>query len=139
LVGDWHANVLRDGPGRDVLIGGFGADTLIGGSGEDIIIGGWTLYDLNAPALAAIATYWGRTDLSFAARTAGLANGITYQSGGKTHTARLTTGTVFNNFASDTLTGGGGADWFFAYLGFGATDVITDLTQADKVTRLPLI
>jgi ELWxxDGT repeat protein len=139
LVGDWHANVLRGGAGRDVLIGGFGGDTLDGGSGEDIVIGGWTPYDANAPALAAVAAYWGRTDLSFAARTAGLASGVTYQSGGTTHTARLTTGTVFNDFASDTLTGGGDADWFFAYLGSGATDVITDLTPADKLTRLPLI
>src|SRR5262249_28974597 len=107
LVGDGNANVLQGQGGRDVLIGGGGADKVDGGSGDDIVIGGTTKYDKDGAALAAVAAYWGRTDLSYADRVSGLQAGVSYTDGTGNHTAALTSATVKDDGAADVLTGGG--------------------------------
>jgi hypothetical protein len=150
LVGNAFGNILMGGPGNDtitggsgrsVLIGGLGSDIIVGGSSDDIIIGGTTIYEggpvstisgsltitpiraTNYVALDAILAEWQHADLGYASRIADLKNG-----GGYNGTNVLALGsTVFDDNASDQLTGNAGLDWFFANLGpAGTLDTITD-------------
>ena len=70
---------------------------------------------------------WVRTDLGYAARISNLRG----PSGGLNGLNFLDSDTVFSDFASDTLTGGLGLDWFFAV----AEDVITDLDTTNEVVN----
>lgn len=118
LVGDDRSNVLDGGPGRDLLIaGGAGGlrlpDTLLGGAGEDILIAGFTSYDADAAALAAILAQWTQAT-PYATRVNNLLSG--------TGAPRLDATTVFYNYASypstpaNTLLGGAELDLFFGQL-----------------------
>jgi Ca2+-binding RTX toxin-like protein len=125
------AGVLRGGAGRSLLIAGSGGAgaTLIGGSGEDILIGGHTIYDGNIPALQMILAEWASAH-SFAQRITFLTQG-----GGLNGPYVLTTATVVHN-GVNTLTGGGGRNWFFAHLGSSA-DTMTDFNSAlDYLTSI---
>ena len=75
LVGDANANVLRGGTGRNLIIGGQGADQVFGGLQDYILIGGYTAYDQNPIALAAIMKEWTSAD-SYAARIKAINNGV---------------------------------------------------------------
>ena len=111
LVGGGGTDRLIGGQGRDILIGGPGASTLQAGSGGDILIGGTTSYDNNAAALAALLAEWGRTDETYAQRTADLLNG-----GGLNGNYLLNPATVQADSSTNYnyLYGGAGLDWYFA-------------------------
>jgi len=49
-------------------VGGGGPATLRAGTGTDILIGGSTIYDNNLPALLALMSAWGRTDIDYQQR-----------------------------------------------------------------------
>jgi Ca2+-binding RTX toxin-like protein len=135
LVGDANANVFKGNGGNDLIIGGAGADTITGGSGDDIVIGGTTSYDTNDAALRALSAVWASAD-TFANRVAALSSGVSYTDGSGTHIAMLNASTVFDDGASDTLTGGSGTNWFFARLVGATADVITDRKAKDLVTLI---
>ncbi len=118
LVGDHHRNALNGGPGRDLLIGGgidwntfeytYQPDTLLGGEGDDILIGGFTYYDFDQVTLQTIRDLWAGPE-DYATRV-GLVG------------AYLNTGTVFSNYAGNSLQGGGGLDLFYGIPGYNLTD-----------------
>jgi hypothetical protein len=136
LVGDANANVLRGGTGRSLLIGGAGADQLFGGGGDNIQIGGTTAYDKNLTALAALMKEFTRTDRNFHQRVNDLMTG-TGLNGAYVLNTDPTLGpvTVFDDGAADTLTGGGGLDWFFVHKKQDQ-DVIVNSQAGDKVTQV---
>src|SRR5262249_50143847 len=123
LQGGAGSDNLKAGSGRDLLVGGTGADVLQGTSGDDILVGGTTDYDSNLAALNAVMAEWGRTDAAYQARVNHL-NGTL--GGGQSGGLLLTAGTVHDDAASDTLSGGAGMDWFFALLSGTNKDVIKD-------------
>jgi Ca2+-binding RTX toxin-like protein len=141
LVGGAGMDTLIGGSGNDVLIGGLGTDTIDGSGGDDILIGGTTKYDSDQAALCAILAEWGRTDETYATRVSHLKappkgrTGV----GGVNGSIFLNTSTVFDDAATDVLTGGSGMDWFFAKLsGKRVTnpDTLTDKTSTETVTSL---
>jgi Ca2+-binding RTX toxin-like protein len=129
LVGGDGNDLLIGGPNRSILIGGTGRDTLKGGSGEDLLIAGTTPWDFQGAtdALVAIRNEWIRMDESFPQRISNL-RGDT--SGGLNGSFVLKTTTVTEAGAADTLTGGGGQNWFWADR---TQDTITDLGSGDQV------
>src|SRR5262249_23535620 len=75
LPGEAGDDTLIGGSGRDLLIGGTGQDRLIGNADDDILIGGFTDFDTQPAALAAVMAEWARTDLTYAQRIDHLQNG----------------------------------------------------------------
>jgi hypothetical protein len=126
LVGGAGSDTLTGGSGRSILVGGAGNDTLTGGSADDILIGGKLSLDLNETALALILQEWQRTDISYDQRIADLRRG-----GGLNGGYKLLWGTTVldDGGAADTLTGGGGQDWYFQF----SSDTVTDATASDLV------
>ncbi len=96
LLGGLGNDSISAGGGRSILVGGAGADTLAGGSDSDIVIGGNTTADLTA-----VLDAW-------------LANGA-YKKRVDALASLLTSTTVTEDGAADTLSGGGNLDWFWAY------------------------
>jgi Ca2+-binding RTX toxin-like protein len=111
IVGNNGANVLNGSAGRDILVGGLGADTINGGDGDDILIGGYTTYDAltNPAALEAIKAEWVSAD-NYVQRRKKI---LGVQPGGANGSYKLTSSTVVNDNVSDSMTGGGGTDWFW--------------------------
>ena len=110
LLGGAGDDVLTGGSGRALVIGGLGVDQLTAGSGDAILIAGTTSFDL--AALEAILAEWARTDESYSQRISHI-HGFT--TGGLNGSYYLQASTVqVDSSGSDTLTGGGGADWFWA-------------------------
>lgn len=107
LLGGEGNDTLYAGKKRSILIGGTETDTLTGSSGQTVLIGGTTAYDENDVALMAILKDWGGSG-SFKTRVARLRSSA--------NPLALTT-TVFDDSASDTLTGGKGYDWFLPFAG----------------------
>jgi len=125
LIGGAGVDTITGGSGRSILIGDKGADKVTGGSSDDIVIGGYTSYDgsstANDQALDAILTEWQSSD-SYLTRIAKITAGV---SG-----AKFVWGTtVLDDGAANTLTGGGGMNWFFK----GAHDKITDLQPGEQI------
>jgi Ca2+-binding RTX toxin-like protein len=114
LFGDTGNDLLLGGSGNNILIGGVGVDTLVGGAGEDILIGGDTSWEWSPANLALLMAEWGRADADYATRVAHLMGTLP---GGNNGTLTLTSGSVFDDSAADTLTGGAGLDWFFQSAG----------------------
>jgi Ca2+-binding RTX toxin-like protein len=143
LLGGAGKDILQGGDGRDLLAGGSGSDVLDGGGGDDILIGGTIAYfdestgAVNQAAIDAVMKEWTRTDLdglgamqSYNTRMGDLRGG-----GGLNGSYLLSpaggNATVFDDLASDTLTGGAGLDWFFANK---KQDTITDQAAGEKVS-----
>jgi hypothetical protein len=114
LVVDDYADTADGGGGRDVLIGGRG--------GDDILIAGTTAYDGNVAAPHAVRAEWSRAR-PFAPRLATLAAGVGPGGG-----VKLGAGTVFDDTATDLLTGASGSDWFLLNGAAGRS------TATDRVT-----
>ncbi len=106
-----------------MLIGGLGDDHLEGGADDDLLIGGTTSYDNHADALLAILSEW--------ARPTGLSDRIANLQSGIAGLAGLQLGTtVLDDGAPDTLIGGLGDDWVFAFL----QDKAYGVSPSDRVT-----
>jgi hypothetical protein len=112
LVGGKGDNVLVGGSGRDLLIGGRGAD-LLWSRGEDILIGGYTDFDGNEAALAAVMAEWtsGHSRAERIAHLQGRGSGPRLNG----NVFLTTTGphaTVHAGHGPDWLLGNPGQDWF---------------------------
>jgi len=117
LLGRKGLDQLVGGDERDILIGGPDSDILFGEADDDILIGGTTDYDANDAALLAILAEWTSAN-SIDDRINHLAGG-----GGLNDPWLLRLGVeVHDDGATDTLTGGPGADWFFLFPGDNDTD-----------------
>jgi Ca2+-binding RTX toxin-like protein len=123
LLGRGGNDRLEAGGGRALLIGGLGTDTLVGGAADDLLIGGTTSYDASQAALDAVMSVWRLSD-TYADRVAILRVNAGVVGGSP---VKLDTATVLDDGAADSLTGGGGEDWFFS---LGA-DVVTDLATGE--------
>jgi hypothetical protein len=126
LIGGASTNIITGGSGRSILIGDTGAATVKGGTGDDIVIGGYTNYDTSSTAndlaLEAILAEWRSAD-SYTTRVSKIKAGLP---GGY----KLVWGTtVHDNGKADTLTGGGGMNWFFK----GTKDKITDFLSGEQI------
>ena len=126
------ADTIDGAAGFDLAIGGGGEDRLAGSAGEDILIGGTTAYDVDVAALQSVIAEWASSNAN-AQRIDHLRNG-----GGANGAILLRTGTaatVFDDAATDLLTGGASRDWFFLRSGGGADkDRITDSSTGEEVT-----
>jgi Ca2+-binding RTX toxin-like protein len=129
LVGGSGTDMITAGAGENLLLGGSGSDTISGGTGQDILFNGTTTFDNDGTTQNLILTFWANTAVSFATRVSELRAGTT----GVTGMPTLDSTNVFNDTSSDTLTGGGGLDWFFAKLSGTAADSITDLAGGDAL------
>ena len=137
LVGGDGDDELDGGIGSDVLIGGLGSDDLQGGGGGDLLIGTRTAYDNNASALLAVVAEWS-SSRSYADRIANL-RGVGTGTRANGNTFLKTSGpqaTIFEDAASDKLTGGSGRDWFFAKLSGNKKDKINNLDSNEWVDLL---
>ena len=115
------------------MIGGAGSDALFGVSEDDIVIGGTTSYDNDPVALGAIIAEWGSSN-SFATRVSNLSNG-----GGANGTFVLKNGvsaTVFDDNATDQMSGGTGRDWFFVRKTGANHDSMLDFSSASDILTL---
>ncbi|HUT91493.1 MAG TPA: right-handed parallel beta-helix repeat-containing protein [Thermoguttaceae bacterium] len=114
-------DLLRGGSGYDVLIGGIGDDVLGGGKGDDVLLDGTTTLDNDDAALLAILAEW-NSGRKYESRVENIRAG----SGpilGNTGFRFAKGSTVFDDGASDRLSGEQGRDWFFFTLG---EDLLTD-------------
>jgi autotransporter-associated beta strand protein len=132
LLGGDGDDILQGGNGRDLMIGGRGADRLIGNADEDILIAGFTAFDTNDAALAAVMAEW-TSSRSYEDRVANLRGDSTNPefanrlNGNVFLKVNGPDATVFDDGAVDTLTGSSGRDWFFA----GDEDTITDQSASE--------
>jgi uncharacterized delta-60 repeat protein len=126
IVGGLGNDTITGGADRDIIIGGAGADQLTGGGDDDILVGSTTTYDSNLTALNSIKAEW-TSGNTYAQRVANIRNG-TGSANRQNGAFFLTTGTVFNDSASDTLTGSAGSDLFYFSSG---NDHVTDLGKTE--------
>jgi Ca2+-binding RTX toxin-like protein len=118
LLGGPGDDLLIGQSGRDLLIGGGGADRLVGNADDDILIAGFTDFDADLVALAAIQAEW-TSEHDLATRLANL-SGRTEAEGNPGYADRLNDvyflklgETVWDDDEKDLLTGAAGDDWFF--------------------------
>jgi Ca2+-binding RTX toxin-like protein len=109
LSGRAGNDILVGGPGKNILIGGFGNDQLTGGSGEDLLLGARYLLEDDSVALNALRAEWS-SSRSYNNRVGHLLGTL---SGGANIGFTLTSGTVKEDNAQDSLIGGSGRDWYF--------------------------
>ncbi len=127
LVGNSGDDRLSGGDGRDILIGGLGLDTLFGGNDDDILIAARTTSDGLFSKLNDLRTEWISTN-TYGTRINNLRSGV-----GASITSLKAKINVLNDAAAiDTMSGGGGRDWYFRAL----DDVITDLLAAESIDVL---
>ncbi len=143
LVGGDGNDAIDGGNGNDLMIGGEGGDALVGGNGEDILVAGWTHFDANAGALDAIMAEWG-SSRSYANRVANITGTVNPSWNSRLNgnvfliadDGSAPGATVFDDGASDSLTGNNGNDLFFARLSGTEHDWINDLRNGDLVEDL---
>ncbi|MFO7908238.1 MAG: PKD domain-containing protein [Pirellulaceae bacterium] len=148
LLGGDGRDLLVGHRGRDLLIGGSGRDRLVGNRGDDILIGGYTAYDANELALAAVMAEW-TSGRDYSTRVENLRRDgsgpqlndnyfLIAQDGEEFNPVA----TVFDDDARDVLTGSHGVDWFFANCRHddeARRDRITDLKADELVEDLDWI
>jgi Ca2+-binding RTX toxin-like protein len=107
LLGGDGDDLLVGGAGRDFLFGGTGADRIVGNADDDVLVGGFTAYDDDRAALAALLAVWVDPARTYEQRLAAL------QDPAQRDGIHLGPTTVGNDVAADVLTGSSGLDWFW--------------------------
>jgi uncharacterized delta-60 repeat protein len=123
LIGNGGDDVLHGLGDRDVLVGGAGKDKLFGEAGDDLLIGSRTTYDNSLPFLATLRFEWQNPANDYATRISRLRAGVLG--------VQITSGTVPNDSAVDTLTGDTERDWFVSHAG----DILADKAGDETSTR----
>jgi Ca2+-binding RTX toxin-like protein len=154
LIGLGGADILTGGDNNDTLNGGLGNDTMTGGAGNDTYVvgqagdvvteaaGGGT--DTVQVQVATLATYTLGANVENLTFVGGVAGPATFTGNGNALSNVLIGGLEDDDFtgagAADTMTGGGGSDWFIynviADSGVGAArDIITDFLGGADVLQ----
>jgi VCBS repeat-containing protein len=118
--GGWGNDRIGGGGGRDLLIGGEGADDLVGAGDGDILIAPRTIYDdrftfsKHEQAWTSIQREW-NSSRSASQRINNLRDGTGsgYRENGSYFLNRDTVRDDQASWPQDTLSGRGGADWYF--------------------------
>jgi uncharacterized delta-60 repeat protein len=134
IVGGLGNDTITGNNGNDILVGGQASDALNGGNGEDILVG-TIAYDTDPLALSALSAEW--TSNTPRQDRINHISGVT--PGGLNGSFVLTVGTggtISDDSAKDTYTGGNDLDWFFRRNtgGSGSRDVILDNFLGEQVT-----
>jgi uncharacterized delta-60 repeat protein len=140
LLGGTGNDKLVGRGGRDLLLGGVGRDVLRGGANDDILVGGDSHLALDDAPLQAVMLEWTSAH-AYAPRQINVRGA----GSGPLFDARLNgdsflfkdglLGTVLDDVAKDTLTGGGGLDIFFGTLAPEIKDLLTDRARAEFVDK----
>jgi Ca2+-binding RTX toxin-like protein len=133
LVGGDGDDKLSGGALRDLLIGGLGADKLSGKKGDDILIGGSTGHVTKLLKLVEVMSEWDDSLTDVATRIGHLDGSLP---GGSNNGTFLTTTTVLDDDAKDTLVGAGDTDWYFATLAGSTPDLVKGAKPGEEVTPL---
>jgi serralysin len=96
--------------GKNILIGGNGSDTLNGGNSEDLIIGARYILESDSFALRSLLDEW-ESDSNYDDRVRHL---LGTKSGGSNGNFTLTSSTIKEDGAKDSLRGNAGRDWYLA-------------------------
>ena len=110
VLGDLGNDVVLGGADRDVLIGDHGSDRVNGDDGEDLVTGSSYRFDNDLASLAQLLADW-NADTSYATRVSQLEDdSYAYQ----WESLALITdgGTLYDDYALDTVNGGAGQDYF---------------------------
>ncbi len=134
LVGGDGNDTLKGSTARSILIGGNGADKLTGQGDDDVLVGPRSVWD-NEPAYLIYLLAEQVQGTAYATRVGHLNGTLTGgQNGGITLEYRTVNSalqqTVYDDAVIDTLTGGGGNDWFVA----NQTGVVADAGKKDSIT-----
>jgi Tol biopolymer transport system component len=134
IVGGSGTNTLYGRSSSELIIGGTGTSTIIGRGGNDLDIAGWTIYDHDIRALAAILAEWASSD-DFPTRVADLTGQGNGHGQGLNGNYFLEPGTtVFDNGVQDSITAGAGQELIFANVANGGVlDRISGFGAKDKV------
>lgn len=141
LIGSTQNDVLVGGDGNDTISGLEGRDIVVGGAGidrvygwnaqptgaamdENVLIGNATSLDGNDQALFNLLTEWSSSN-SFATRRTKMKAGL--------NGAALSTATVLNDSAVDTLLGTSGQNWFWNYTTAAKPDTMTNKKSTDPL------
>jgi hypothetical protein len=111
LAGHDGTDQLFGDSGRDLLVGGRGSDYLRGGAHDDLLISGFTAYDDDAIALAALMKTWG-SNKTYEQRTYSMLTGVGSQNGTRLHSGT----TVFPDQETNVIYGDAGRDLVFSEL-----------------------
>ncbi len=113
MLGEGGADSMFGNEDRDILIGGRNGDRMNGNDGDDLLISGFTSFDNNDAALRELMLEWNssRGYLSRVANLRGTPN-VTFASRLNGNTFLQKGVTVNDDDEVETLTGGGGTDWF---------------------------
>lgn len=103
-------DTLLGAAGRDVLVGDYGRDSINGGNDDDIVLGGTTKYDADFTAYGQIATTWSGT-AAYATRVSQL-RAASYKYFLKSLVQLTDNASVFDDYATDTVSGDAGTDFF---------------------------
>jgi hypothetical protein len=137
IVGGSGTNTIFGRDAGDLLVSGKGQSTIVGRGGGDLDIAGWTSFDHNLQALAAILAEWISTD-DLPTRVADLTGQGNGQGQGLNGEFFLHVGkTVFRNLLPDSVTAGAGQDLIIASGGrAGTRDTITGLEPKDLAINI---
>lgn len=127
LIGGEGDDQLAGGGGRDLLIGGRGADRVMGQDGDDVLVAGFTDYDADYDAMAAILAEWTAAG-AYADRVNFLRNG-----GALNGSNLLNASTVHDDSVRDRMWGNRNSDLF--YRSFGQ-DVMIGLESVETVVGI---
>jgi Ca2+-binding RTX toxin-like protein len=106
--GDGNDTILGGG-GFGLLVGGLGQDVISGGSGDEILIGGAYRDSSDLNGVAAVLAVWSQPT-SYSQRITTLRAGT-----GPDNYFALNLSTILDDGAEDSLDGGQGSDWFWAF------------------------
>ena len=141
LIGDGGDDLLEGYFGRDILYGGANADTLLGGADDDLLVAGE-----NRPPSLAIGEAFGDeiqdewlSTRSYDQRAINIRNGAG-RSDNRLNTiyligANRSGQTIFDDDEPDSLTGGGGLDFFYA-IDSGVNVDVFDRASNERFDRI---
>lgn len=110
VLGDLGNDTVLGGADRDVVIGDHGSDAVDGGDDEDLVTGSSYRHDNDLIALAQLLADW-NAGTSYATRATQLEDS-NYAYEWKSLALLTDSGTLYDDYAQDTVNGGLGLDYF---------------------------
>ena len=110
VLGDLGNDTVLGGADRDVVIGDHGSDSVNGGGNEDLVTGSSYRFDNDLVSLAQLLADW-NVGTSYNDRVTQLED-VDYAYQWKALTLITDSGTLYDDYAQDTVNGGSGLDYF---------------------------